>query len=116
MLITKKYSANDIVAIKLNSGEEILTKIVEIKEDGTIVATKAFTMVLMQGAQGQGAVTFAPFMLGADDDAKIELSKDKFIVIVKARADAAAQYIQATTGLEMPPAGMADLSNIIGKK
>lgn len=116
MLITKKYGANDIVAIKLNSGEEILTKIIEIKDDGTIIATKAFTMVLMQGPSGQGAVSFAPFMIGAEDDAKIELTKDKFIVIVKARADAAAQYIQATTGIEMPPAGVADLANILGKK
>jgi len=113
MLITKKYSENDIVAIKLNSGEEIITRIVEIKNDGTIIATKAFTMVLMQGA---GQVAFAPFMLGAEDDAKIELTRDKFIAIVKARADAAAQYMQATTSLEMPPAGMTDLNNIVGRK
>lgn len=100
MLIQKRtLDANDIVTMKISTGEEIIAKIKEI-DDTTVTVLKPFTLILTAGHGGQGSVAFAPFMLGADDQASIVLDRKNIVLMVKANSSAAGQYIKATTGLE----------------
>jgi hypothetical protein len=104
MLIEKTIAKNDILALKLMSGEEVIAKCVEL-DDKSITITKPCIMTLasVPGQPGQGYVTLIPFMLGADDDAKFKIENSKYLTVVKARKDAVAQYVKSTTGLDVLP-------------
>jgi hypothetical protein len=103
MLIEKTFTKNDIIAIRLLSGEEIIAKCVDADEK-FLTISKPCIMALMNvpNNPGQGYVTLMPFMLGVEDEAKFKLDHSKYLVAVKARKDAVAQYTKSTTGLEIP--------------
>jgi len=111
MLVSKPISTNEIVAIKLSSGEEIISKLVRDGND-VVVISKPLTMTLMQvpGQPGQGAVAFVPFMLGVDENTEVHLNRNCIIAMAKAQQAAASGYMRNTTGLEMPtPDGLTKL-------
>lgn len=97
LLEINSIKPNDIVSIKIISGDEILAKVIEITDKG-IKISKPLQLVIMN----QGQVGMLPFMIGTDDDNKMFLSNDKIILMGKARADAAGQYIENTTGIKVP--------------
>jgi hypothetical protein len=107
MLVTKqKVNVNDIVAMKLISGEEIIAKIIAM-DGGEYTLAKPFVQTLHAMPNGQGAVGFAPFMLSLDPHATVTVNTNKLLIEpIKARQDAAAQYIKATSGLDVPPANI----------
>ena len=88
---------NDIVAIKVISGDEILAKVIEITDKGVKIS-KPLSLVIMS----QGSVGMIPFMVGIDDESKLFIGNEKIILMGKARPDAASQYIENTTGLVTP--------------
>lgn len=99
--IQKDPQPNDVVAIKLVSGEELLAKLVSINGDEYTVE-KPVLMHLVPVGNGQAQVQFAPFMLGLEPDAKITISYSKMVLRpVVARDDAGKQYIQSTTGIAL---------------
>lgn len=95
------FKKDDVITLKITSGEEILAKVVEIKDD-CIVVKNPVVLVMTQMQGGQGMVAMAPFMLGVEENQSIALYKNQIIVTAKARKDAVAQYIKTTTGLDVP--------------
>lgn len=94
MIIETPYKINDIVSIKLNSGEEMVATI-ESENNDQIVVRKPLMLV----AGGDGGMGLAPFMFTVDNNAKYTLKLNSIICIVKTAKDAANTYTQSTTGL-----------------
>jgi hypothetical protein len=98
---SSKFAARDVLAIKFVNGEEIIATFVKL-EGTTYTVTKPVIMQLVPVGNGQGAVQFAPFMLGIDDDEEYVFEADRLLVNpVKARKDAASQYMKATSSIEL---------------
>lgn len=93
MLIEKPYELNDVVSIKLSSGEELIGKLLEETHD-TITLSKPLMLSMTQ--QGMG---LAPYMFTVNPESKISFNEKNIITIVKTMDTMAKQYIQSTTGL-----------------
>jgi hypothetical protein len=97
----KGYEPRDVLAIKFGTGEEILATLVGT--DGTnMTVTKPVIMQLVHAGNGQGAVQFAPFMLGVDDDQEYTFALNTLMIQpIKERKDSASQYLKATSSIEL---------------
>jgi hypothetical protein len=94
MLIEKPYEVNDVVSVKLSSGEEIVGKLVE---EGPEVITIAKPLMLAHTPKGMG---LAPYMMTVNPEtAQLKFSDRNIITISKTMETMAKQYIQSTTGL-----------------
>jgi len=93
MLIEKPYEVNDVVSIKLSSGEEIVGKLIE---EGPEVVTLAKPLMLSMTQKGMG---LAPYMFTVNPETTIKFNDKNIITIVKTMETMAKQYIQSTTGL-----------------
>jgi len=93
MLIEKPYEVNDVVSIKLSSGEELVGKLVE---EGPEVVTIAKPLMLSMTQKGMG---LAPYMFTVNPETTIKFNDKNIITIVKTMETMAKQYIQSTTGL-----------------
>ena len=93
MLIEKPYEVNDVVSIKLSSGEELVGKLVE---EGPEVVTLAKPPMLSMTQKGMG---LAPYMFTVNPESTIKFNDKNIITIVKTMDTMAKQYIQSTTGL-----------------
>jgi len=113
MLVTKKPSKGDIVAIKTVSGEELIARIQEISNtDYTLKTPLAVTPrpVVHEGKQ-QMSLGFLPFMLTAVDTGEIDLPRSAIVAVAYANDGVKKMYIQATSGIV--PAGPGDASKLI---
>lgn len=112
MLIEKRatVAANDIVALRLVTGEELIAKatVVEVTESGgTIVVTKPVVVQMQMISAQQAGIGFAPFMVSVDEDSAFTFTFDKLALKpLKASADMTKRYIQMTTGIEIPKSGL----------
>lgn len=106
MLLERTYTINDVVTLRLVTGEEIIAKLVE--EDAlTIRVTKPVVVQVQMVGPQQAGLGFLPFMTTVDEDAKLTLPLDRLVVRPqKTRKDVAAQYIKMTTGLDVPVSGL----------
>ena len=94
MLIETPYEVNDVVSIKLSSGEELVGKLIE---EGPEVVTIAKPLMLAQTAKGMG---LAPYMFTVDPEkAQLRFNHTNIITMTKTMETMAKQYIQSTTGL-----------------
>lgn len=94
MLIETPYKENDIVSIKLSSGEEIVGKLVEETSDGFTISKP---LMLAQTPKGMG---LAPYMFTVDPEkAQLKFNEKNVITVTKTMETMAKQYIQSTTGL-----------------
>lgn len=112
MLINNKASlVNEVVAIKLTNGQEIIAKLTAIDGD-TYTVYCPYVLMLVRDETGQPTVTFAPFSMGVDDKVSYDIQRQHMVVAPQAaRADAAKQFTQVTTGIEIVGAGQ---SGIVG--
>jgi hypothetical protein len=107
LLNVKKTIVGEVVAVKLVNGQEIITKLISI-EGSTYTLSRPYVLMLVRDADGTPTVTFAPFSMGIDDnrDTTYEIDRAQMIFTpVAARADAAKQYLQTTSGIEIVGAG-----------
>lgn len=88
---------------KLVTGEEIIARVVEDNHSlGFYKIKEPLSMVMVPQEDGQqGMVAFAPWILGAKDNAVIKLLETKIMVATEARDDAGRQYEQVM-GIEPP--------------
>lgn len=105
-MITKKYKNNDIVTIKLSSGEEIITRVIE-DNDNTMTISKPIALVVTP----KGAA-MTQFMMMQDMNTTNELSKNHVVLITMANKTASDQYIKTTTGIQ-PVSSMPDTASKI---
>lgn len=103
MIIEKKPEANDIVALKLQTSEEVVGKL--FSETATdITLTKPLTAHQVQHENGFGVV-FGPFMPAANAE-RVTFKKSALVCdVLKTRPEIRSQYVKITSGLEIPALG-----------
>jgi hypothetical protein len=84
---------NDIVSLKLTTGEEALGRF-ESETESSIVLKKAMSFIA--GPQGLG---LGPFMFSLNKDSTVSINKSTVIAIVKTDDMIAKEYVKQTSGL-----------------
>lgn len=105
MLIKKPFSSGDVVTIKIITGEELITKLIEVTESSYRVSKPLVLSITQNGP------AMTPFLLTAELDDTIEFSKNVVIAITSTEKGTAGQYIKGTTGIE--PANTSDFGKLI---
>jgi hypothetical protein len=100
MLIQKGYSAGDIACFKIVNGDEIVAKIVEVKDDGFIV-NRPCTVIPSQ--QGLGLMQS---LISADINNNVELKNQHVIMHGTVITDIENHYIRTTTGIQPAKSGI----------
>jgi len=95
MLISKGYSANDILCFKLTNGEEVVAKLIEEKPDCFVVA-RPCTVIPSQ--QGLGLMQT---LISGELNTNISLNKMHIIMHSPVISDIEKHYIKTTTGLQL---------------
>lgn len=100
MLIQKNSAPeiNDIVTVKLVSGEEIVGRMTDRTHE-SIALSKPVQIAMQPVGPGQMGLGFLP-VLGSVEDATLHFQVQNLLIKpVKTGADVSRNYIQATTGL-----------------
>lgn len=101
MLFEKsRFSANDVVTLKLISGEEVLGKF--ISEDMMSISLSRVLMIAMT-AKGPA---MAPILMTVDPDKDLTFQKSAVSIITSSDSEIAAQYTTQTTGIAIPKGGI----------
>lgn len=87
----------EINTIKLNSGEEVVAKIVKIA-DGMLVIKQPVSI-----APGPQNMQLVPSMFTADLDQEVIMYATAIAMIAPTRGEIKASYIKATSGIDVPP-------------
>jgi hypothetical protein len=95
MIIDKGVTVGEVVTLRLNTGEEIIGKLME--ETATNVSISK-PMVLSMGQQGLGMM---PFVFTVNPDKNIKISRASVMMIEATDKQFADQYIQSTTGIKL---------------
>ena len=93
-MLVQTHKPNDIVTMKLVTGEEIITKFISSDDSGYKVSKP---LVLSITAQGPA---MTPFLFTAELEGEINIPKNVTIAIAKTEKTTANQYIKGTTGIQ----------------
>jgi hypothetical protein len=91
-----KFETNQVYTVKLNSGEELITRIKGI-EDGFLIADEP--VAIAPSKQGMGLV---PSMFTADPSAESRINVNSISVYALTEDSIKMKYIEATTGIQVP--------------
>ncbi len=99
-MLKEKFNKNDVVSVKLISGEEIITKLSSSTSevDDAYQFSKPYS--LSPTPQGMAMVPF--IMTGDNDKYVISVHKNKVICILKTNKNIEQEYIKMTTGIMTP--------------
>jgi hypothetical protein len=93
---TNLLTPGSIYTFKLNSGEELVAKIVDANRDTFSIE---HPVSIAPGPQGMGLV---PSMFTADLSQSIQLNISSVALVAETDSAVAAKYIEATTGISVP--------------
>jgi hypothetical protein len=85
-----------VFTFKLNSGEELIAKIVEITRDNVIIQEP---VSIAPSQQGMGLV---PSMFTADPKGKFTLNTNSISLYAETEDNVKMKYLEATTGIKVP--------------
>jgi len=102
MLIEAPYKTGDVVTLKLNSGEELIGKLIEEKDDVYRIKTP-LTLVMSQ--QGVG---LQQYLFTAESDKTHSFKKSSVTIITKTMKQFSDAYQKQTSGIVTAPAGLGD--------
>lgn len=88
-----KLETNNIYTFKLNTGEELIARVVEITSDHMIIEHPILTVISQQGLQ------MMPGLFSADLGQNVRLNNASWAMIAETRQDVQDSWIQATTGI-----------------
>lgn len=97
MLLQKPIAKNDIITIKLTTGEELIAKFLE-ESDTQLVVERATTMA----ANPQGGLGLVPWMMSAMPE-KISLNKSTVLAYTQTVKEIADKFVEATTNIKLAP-------------
>lgn len=112
MIITKGYQVNEIISIKLTSGEEMIARYMD-ENDAAFVITKPINLV----PTPQGSLGMVPALFSAElNTARINLQKSAVALHALTRKEVADEYIKGTTGIRPASSliGVADAKSSQG--
>lgn len=87
---------NQIYTLKLNSGEELVAKVVEATDKELTISEP---VSVGPGPQGMALV---PSLFTADHDNPIIINKQSIAIYAQTDESVRTKYIQATTGISVP--------------
>jgi hypothetical protein len=85
-----------VYTFKLNSGEELIAKIIEIN-DNTIIVTEPVSI-----APGREGMQMIPSMFTAEQGSNVTLNTNNVSLIGITDDNIKDKYIEATTGIKLP--------------
>ena len=88
-----KLETNNIYTFKLNTGEELIARLVDIAPDHMIIEHPILTVISQQGLQ------MMPGLFSADLGQNVRLNNASWAMIAETRQDVRDSWIQATTGI-----------------
>jgi hypothetical protein len=92
------FKTNEIYTIKVLSGEELITKVLE--EDATTL-TVSEPLSIAPNQQGMGLI---PSMFSAEMDEMVKINKSGITMYAITAEQIRVKYIEVTTGISTPPA------------
>lgn len=104
-MLIQKYKTNDIVTLKLVTGEEIISKFISGTDVGITLKQPLVLSITPQGP------AMTPFLFTAEVTGEIELPKHAIIAMTPTDKSTAGQYIKGTSGIQ--PATTADFGKLI---
>jgi hypothetical protein len=84
---------NTIYTFKLNTGEELVAKLLEVTPDHMVIEHPILTVLSPQGLQ------MMPGLFSANMDKTVRLNNSSWAMIAETRDDVRDSWIQATTGI-----------------
>ena len=84
-----------VYTIKIANGDEIVTKVVDIDENGNYIISKPLTVV--PGPQG---INMINSLFTADPEKHVTINKQQISLIAASRAEVCDSYLEATTGIK----------------
>lgn len=104
LTLQSQYKINDVVTIKLVTGEELITKITEINPDYFVTSRPLVFTINPQNGQ----TMIIPWLMSVDpkDNTAITIQKSATVAITKPVKQISDTYLQATTGIVTAPLGL----------
>lgn len=104
-MLVQTFKPNDIITMKLVTGEEIISKMVEITDNSYKVSKPLVLSITSQGP------AMTPFLFTAELNGEITLNKNLVVAIAITDKSTSGQYIKGTTGIQ--PVGGTDLGRFV---
>jgi hypothetical protein len=95
MLIEKPLTSGDIVTIKMTTGDEIVARLVEVKDNEYVINKP---LALMATETGMGLGTFA---FTVSPDTNISINRSTVVFCAKTDAGMAKSYTASTSSLHI---------------
>lgn len=92
-----ELKVDDIYTFKLNSGEEIVAKVVAV-DTGFVFLTEPVSI----GPSPQGGLGLVPSMFTYNNREKVRLNTNSISLVGQTDDAVKTKYIEATTGLKVP--------------
>lgn len=106
---SKAYAADDIITLRLVTGEEILAKYVSQTDTAYTVSRP---MALVAGPQG---VMLTQMVMTLELNSEVEIQKAHVVVHGYTRDEARDSYIQATTGIKTVRGNLLNATGLPGR-
>jgi len=90
------FEINKIYTLKLNSGEELITKVMAI--DGSFIEIGDPVSI----APAQNGMQMIPSMFTAEPGSKVMLNTNSIAMYAETEDSVKMKYIEATTGIKVP--------------
>jgi len=84
-----------VYTIKISNGDEVVTKVVDIDQDGNYIVSKPLTVI--PGPQG---INMMNSLFTADPDKLVTINKQQVSIIAPSRDEVCDSYLEATTGIK----------------
>lgn len=91
MLIEKQFQKDDVVSLKLTSGEEIIAYYV----NENVFLSPLLLVMTQENNSLQGKVHFVPWLIGMDSNTPVKINKEHILSIVQSNSNIKQQYIKA---------------------
>lgn len=99
MLIQKPIQPNDVITLKLTTGEELIARLVD-QTNGKITISKPMVVNLGQDRTGNIGIQMLPyFLLTGNPDAKLTIDDKNIIVMTLSNDQAKNSYTQSSSGI-----------------
>ena len=92
-----KIETGKIYTLKLNSGEELIAKVISIEKDGWILVQEPVSVA--PGPKGMGLV---PSIFTADPKGEYRINTSSIAIFALTDDNVADKYTEATTGIQVP--------------
>ncbi len=93
----EKFNDNEVVSLKMISGEEVIARIVKFDADGIVVSKPAS---LAQTPDGK--LTLAPFSICGDLETEGLIFRSAIMLVSRPRQEMEAKYNEATSAIHRP--------------